>query len=53
MLVAAFDGQQPLRERLGEIAQGLGAPEDEFTVFAERLAQHLVEHGLAVPAPTQ
>ncbi len=53
MLVAAFDGQQPLRERLGEIAQGLGAPEDEFAVFAERLARHLVEHGLAVPAPPQ
>ena len=50
VLVAAFDGREPLRGRLGAIAVELGAPEEEFTVFAERLARHLVEHGIAVPA---
>lgn len=50
VLIAAFDGREPLRERLGAIAAELGAPEEEFTVFAERLARHLVEHGIAVPA---
>ena len=52
VLIAAFDGQGPLRARLAEIAAGLGAPEEEFVKFADRLARHLVEHGLAVPAPT-
>jgi methylase of polypeptide subunit release factors len=50
VLIGAFDGRQALRERLAAIAAELGAPEDEFTVFAERLARHLVEHGIAVPA---
>jgi methylase of polypeptide subunit release factors len=50
VLVAAFDGREPLRGRLGAIVSELGAPEEEFTVFAERLARHLVEHGIAVPA---
>lgn len=53
VLISAFDGQGPLRGRLAGIAQELGASEDELTVFAERLARHLVEHGIAVPAPAQ
>ena len=53
VLIAAFDGKAPLRARLGEFARQLEAPEAEFTAFAERLAQHLVEHGLAVPVPAQ
>jgi hypothetical protein len=39
-----------LRAHLKPLATELGAPEDEFTAFAERLAHHLVEHGLARPA---
>ncbi|HEX7582857.1 MAG TPA: methyltransferase [Gaiellaceae bacterium] len=53
VLIAAFDGKAPLRARLGELARELGAPEAEFVAFAERLARHLVEHGIAVPSPAQ
>jgi hypothetical protein len=50
LLIGAFDGSGPLRAHLKPLATELGAPEDEFTAFAERLAHHLVEHGLARPA---
>jgi methylase of polypeptide subunit release factors len=50
LLIGAFDGSGPLRAHLKALATELGAPESEFTAFAERLAHHLVEHGIARPA---
>jgi hypothetical protein len=50
LLVGVFDGTGPLRAHLKPLAAELGAPEGEFTAFAERLAHHLVEHGFARPA---
>jgi len=51
VLVAALDGSGPLGPRLAEIAEGLGAPEAEFREFAARVARHLLEFGIVVPAP--
>jgi methylase of polypeptide subunit release factors len=49
-LVRVFDGTEPVRDRLGQVAGELGVPEAELAAFAARLVRHLVGHGLAVPA---
>jgi hypothetical protein len=47
-LVERFDGRAPLRAQLPELAATLGVPDDKLAGFAETLARHLVEHGLAL-----
>jgi methylase of polypeptide subunit release factors len=47
-LVERFDGRAPLRPQLPELASALGVSENKLVAFAETLARHVVEHGLAV-----
>jgi hypothetical protein len=47
-LIDCFDGRTALRPQLPALAATLGVPEDKLVAFAETLARHLVEHGLAV-----
>ncbi len=50
-VATTLDGAEPVRSRLGPLAAELGVPESELAIFATHLLRHLVEHGLAVPAP--
>jgi len=47
-LLDFFDGAEPLRDRLPALAEALDVAEDKLEQFAERLARHLVERGIAV-----
>jgi SAM-dependent methyltransferase len=47
-LVERFDGREPLRTQLPQLASSLGVSSEKLEVFAETLARHLVEHGVAV-----
>ncbi len=50
-LVVLFDGRAPLRRQIPALASELGVSEPELEAFAERLAEHLLSHGLVAPLP--